>query len=182
VSARIERVSSVSRITEKSGATGPLVFVDVEHTTRADGIEAIVERQTIVYRTAGTETLPLPPSCALDLAKWTWRRSITPDPVLLFRYSAITFNSHRIHYDLPYAIGEEHYPALVVHGPLVATLLLDLCARELGADAISRFTFRMLSPAFAGQDLHLVGEPGEKIELRALGADGRTVVSATASR
>lgn len=176
--ARVERVSKVVGIVEKSGAAGPLIFVDVEHITHANAVACIFERQTIVYRQAARAPSLLPACDAPDLSAWPWRRSITPDAKLLFRYSALTFNSHRIHYDLPYAQNEECYPGLVVHGPLMATLLLDLCAGALGPDGLARFSFRALAPAFAGQPLYLVGRPGETIELQALGADGRIVVSA----
>jgi 3-methylfumaryl-CoA hydratase len=177
--ATIERVSKVAGIAEKSGAAGPLTFVEVEHTTRANGVACIVERQTIVYRQAAKAPMPMPPCAEPDLSAWPWRRSLTPDAALLFRYSALTFNAHRIHYDLPYAREQECYPGLVVHGPLMATLLLDLCARALGPDCLAHFSFRVVAPAFAGQPLHLVGRPGKTIELQALGADGRIVVSAT---
>jgi 3-methylfumaryl-CoA hydratase len=179
-SAEITRVSTIRNITEKSGATGPLAFIEIDHVTRSNGEVVISERQTIVYRAAAAMPLSPPPVGAPDLSAWPWQRSITPLPTLLFRFSALTFNAHRIHYDLPYATAEECYPGLVVHGPLMATLLLDLCARSLGPDALRIFNFRVVSPAFAGQPLHLVGRPGDTIELRALGADGRTVVSATA--
>ncbi len=101
---------------------------------------------------------------------------------MLFRYSALTFNSHRIHYDREYATGEELYPGLVVHGPLMATLLLDHCARKFGPDALSTFSYKGVSPAFAGQPLHLVGRGETDLDLRVIGADGRTVVDAKAAR
>ena len=180
--APIRRVSTIAAITEKSGSTGALVFVDVDHRTEIAGTLAIEERQTIVYREATTTPpTPRPADQAPDLAVWHWHRALTPSEALLFRYSALTFNSHRIHYDLPYAVNEERYRGLVVQGPLMATLLLDLAARELGDNRLSRFAFRGQSPAIAGEPLFLVGrQEGNQISLAALGGDGRMVMSAEA--
>ena len=101
---------------------------------------------------------------------------------MLFRYSALTFNSHRIHYDLPYAADEENYRGLVVHGPLTATLLLDLARRELGDNALKSFAFRGVSPAICGEMLHLVLRSNDAaFELGAYAADGRQVMSASAT-
>ncbi len=181
--ASIARQSRVAAITEKSGSTGTLVFVDIDHETQADGALSIRERQTVVYREATTAApTPRPADAAPDLSSWQWHRPMLPAEPLLFRYSALTFNSHRIHYDLPYAVEEERYRGLVVHGPLMATLLLDLAARELGDNRLSRFAFRGQSPAFAGEPLHLVGKAdGDEIRLAVLGGDGRVVMSAEAS-
>lgn len=178
----VRRRSQIAAVTPKQGAGGALVFVDVEHATLAGGVEAVRERQTIVYRDA-VAAVALPAVTAPDLSPWPWRRTVTPASTMLFRYSALTFNTHRIHYDLPYARDREGYPALVVHGPLIATLLLDLCARRLGPDALATFTFRAVSPAFAGQPLHLVGREAENgLELAALGGDGRIAMTATATQ
>ena len=184
--AEIERVSTVENITEKSGKSGTLVFVEVQHVTRANGADAIREKQTIVYREAALKQMPLPADAsedggAVELADWGFTRSLTPRTTTLFRYSALTFNSHRIHYDRDYALSEEHYPGLVVHGPLMATLLLDHCAREFGPDALSRFSYRGVSPAFVDQPLHLVGRGDQELELKVIGADGRSVVEASAT-
>jgi len=101
----------------------------------------------------------------------------------LFRYSALTFNSHRIHYDLPYARDVERYRGLVVHGPLTATLLLDLARRELGDNVLASFSFRGVSPAICGEALHLVMRGGgNDIELSAFASDGRHVMAGKASR
>ncbi len=101
------------------------------------------------------------------------------DPVLLFRYSALTFNGHRIHYDQPYATEIEGYPALVVHGPLMATLLLDLCAAELGSNRLRSFSFRAISPAFCGETLLVRAEPNNGAVDLEVRAPGRRVVEAT---
>jgi 3-methylfumaryl-CoA hydratase len=181
VGAAIERHSAIADVAEKKGVSGRLVFVSIDHETQADGVLAVRERQTIVYREA--ETAPPAPlgSGEPDLAKQQWHRSLVPSAPLLFRYSALTFNSHRIHYDRPHAMDVERYRGLVVHGPLMATLLLDLAARELGANALTRFSFRGQSPAFADELLHLVGRAdGTAVALAALGSDGRVVMSAEA--
>ncbi len=104
-----------------------------------------------------------------------------PDTRLLFRFSALTFNAHRIHYDRPYATAVEGYPGLVVHGPLTAVLLLDLVRRHTPRPVVG-FTFRGLAPLFDGAPLHLLATPGgDQVALRALGPDGREALSATAT-
>jgi 3-methylfumaryl-CoA hydratase len=183
VGAAIERVSAVLDSTEKTGGSGPLLFVTVGHETRADGVLAVDERQTIVYRAAPSPgASPARAPAPASLEQWHWRREITPTTPLLFRYSALTFNSHRIHYDLPYASGEEGYPALVVHGPLMASLLLDLADRELGRDALASFSFRAVAPAFVDAPLTLLGRrEGDAIVLRVRSAAGHDHMTATAT-
>lgn len=180
VDAEIERVSTIASITAKSGSTGSLVFVDVAHETSANGILSVRETQTLVYREATTtKPAPAPTGVEPDFGEWHFHRTITPNEALLFRFSAITFNTHRIHYDAPYAINEEGYRGLVVHGPLMSTLLIDLVAREHGANRMQIYSFRAQSPAFANEPLHLVGRcEGEVLTLAALGGDGRVCVSA----
>jgi 3-methylfumaryl-CoA hydratase len=144
----VTRESEIVSVEPKSGRSGTLVFVTVRHTVSGSGTPAIVEEQDIVYREPAKKGDPLPPGKqAPDTAHWT--RSIMPDNVMLFRYSALTFNGHRIHYDKDYAIGEEHYPGLVVHGPLQATLLLDLCRHNAGSP-LKTFEYRAQHPMFAG--------------------------------
>ncbi|MEO1969218.1 MAG: MaoC family dehydratase N-terminal domain-containing protein [Sphingomonadaceae bacterium] len=181
----IERVSRVASIKEKTGSSGTLVFVEVDHETSADGALAVNERQTLVYREAAASDAPLSPEplgeAAFDPAGWDAHRAVTPDPRLLFRYSALTFNTHRIHYDAPYAEREERYRGLVVHGPLTASLLLQLAASRYGDNALASFAFRGLSPAIAGEVLHLVLREGDgALELGAFAADGRQVTRAEA--
>lgn len=154
---RVERVSTILDVAQKSGRSGTLVFVTLEHRLSGEGGLAIVERQDLVYREASTAAARLatddgsPPQAR-------WCETVQPDPVLLFRYSALTMNAHRIHYDRPYATGEEGYPALVVHGPLQATLLADLAQRALGRE-LKSFAFRGRSPAFDGIALHVCANP-----------------------
>jgi 3-methylfumaryl-CoA hydratase len=181
----VERVSRVAAITAKDGRSGPMTFVDVVHETSADGRLAVREAQTLVYREAAPADAPLAPpqpsEGAFDPAGWDAHRTVHPDPRLLFRYSALTFNTHRIHYDAPYAGEVERYRGLVVHGPLTASLLLQLAARELDDNVLKRFAFRGLSPAIAGEPLHLAMRgAGDTIELAAFAGDGRQVTQASA--
>ena len=183
----VTRTSRVLSVTEKSGGSGQLVFVDVAHETAGEFGLAVREVQSIVYRGAATSDAPLsPPEVSgehFDASGWNSHRMLVPSAPLLFRYSALTFNSHRIHYDLPYAQGEEHYRGLVVHGPLTATLLLDLARREYGDNVLQSFAFRGLSPSIWGEALHLVmrDQDGD-IELAAFALDGRQVTAASARR
>ncbi len=182
----VTRTSQVASVTEKSGGSGKLVFVDVAHETHGLAGLSVREVQSLVYREpAAPGTPPAPPPLGegrFDPAGWDQHRMIQPGAPLLFRFSALTFNSHRIHYDAPYAMGEEGYRGLVVHGPLTATLLLDLAQRRLGDNALKTFAFRGMSPAVADEPLHLVMRgQGEAIELGAFAADGRQVMSASAS-
>ena len=182
----VHRRSTVQAIEAKSGGSGELVFVTVQHETFADETLAVREMQSLVYRAAADADAPLSPaptgSDPFDASAWDSHRMVTPDEALLFRYSALTFNSHRIHYDLPYAREVERYRGLVVHGPLTATLLLGLAQRELGDNALSAFSFRGLSPAICGEELHLVlRRCAGGYELGAFASDGRQVASASAA-
>lgn len=185
VGTSIERLSRVASISEKEGGSGKLAFVNIAHETRADGVLAVSETQTLVYRDAAAPDAPLSPpvlgESAFEASQWDAHCELTPDPRLLFRYSALTFNTHRIHYDAIYASEVERYRGLVVHGPLTASLLLQLAARELGDNALKTFEFRGVSPAIAGEPLHLVmRKSGDGFELGAFADDGRKVISAQA--
>ena len=180
----ITRVSTIASIEEKSGKSGDLVFVGIDHQTRVGDRVAISERQKIVYRQPAASAAPAAPTGTSrpDLSVWDWQQDIMPSETMLFRYSALTFNSHRIHYDRPYAVEEEGYPGLVVQGPLMATMLLNLAARQLGGNKLSRFSFRGRAPAFANRALHLVGRrEGENIILAVLGMDGEAIMTAEAA-
>ena len=155
----MSRVSTIADVSTKEGRAGPLVFVVVRHTIADATGPVINEEHDIVYREnprPGSAGAPgVPPANGEAL----WSRSIVPTPVLLFRYSALTFNSHRIHYDQPYATQAEGYPGLVVHGPLIATLLLDLLARNLPQASVVRFMFRAVSPLFDRAPFTVCGRP-----------------------
>lgn len=179
---RTERTSAVLGAERKTGSTGPFLLVDVEHEYRQRGGRVLVERQQLLYRTPPETPVP-PPGPAVELpASAGPRRELRPDERLLFRYSALTFNTHRIHYDLPYATEVEGYPGLVVHGPLTATLLADLAEAERGVP-LSHFEFRATAPTFANTTLALVCDDaadGGTSVVRAVRADGVSVMSARA--
>ena len=182
----IERRSTLVSVVTKAGSSGPLVFVDIAHETLADGTLAVREVQSLVYRDpppAGSPAAPpAPGTTVFDPGGWDAHRALVPSETLLFRFSALTFNSHRIHYDVPYAVGVEGYRGLVVHGPLTATLLLDLARRHLGDNALKTFNFRGVSSAIAGEMLHLVLRSEDAAyELGAYAADGREVMRGTAT-
>jgi 3-methylfumaryl-CoA hydratase len=180
VGSTITRQSSIASVAEKSGKSGVLVFVGVEHETQVDGEVAIREQQTIVYREASQTAAALPVDKVEQPTDWQVVERLTPSPQLLFRYSALTFNSHRIHYDLPYAQTQELYPGLIVHGPLMATLVLQLAAKH---GDVAKFSFRGMSPAYCDQSLFLTANFDKCIdtptgELATIGGDGRTCLSA----
>lgn len=181
----IERVTTIESITEKAGSTGPLCFVVFRHELTADGKPATTDRHTIVYREAtsvpeGSATKPPRADSAVSEG-WDWTRTVRPNEVMLFRYSALTFNSHRIHYDHPYVTEVEGYPGLVTHGPLTATLLLDAFMSTHPEASVTGYRFTAKSPLFANEQIHLVGrdtEPGVH-ELRAIAPGGKTAIAAT---
>ena len=144
VGAQVTRVSTIKDVTMKEGRSGPLVFVTARHeVSDAKGL-VLTDEHDIVFRgesALAAKDTPAPTGEA-------WHREIRPDPVLLFRYSAVTFNSHRIHYDQPYTTRVEGYPGLVVHGPLIATLLIDLLRRNLPGALVKRYEFRAMKPLF----------------------------------
>lgn len=140
--------STIANVAVKEGRSGKLVFVTVLHSIRGDAGGWLDDEQDIVYRDVGTSSAPpAPPSGTED--DWTWRSHWKPDSLLLFRYSALTYNSHRIHYDYPYCVNEEGYPGLVVHGPLLATLMFGLAEENLGRP-LSRLEYRSQAPVFSG--------------------------------
>ena len=186
IGAVIERTSRIAAITEKDGSSGKLAFVEVAHETRANGTLSIRETQTLVYREAVAPDAPLTPpepgDGVFEPSEWDKTRTLTPDPRLLFRYSALTFNTHRIHYDLPYARNVERYRGLVVHGPLMASLLLQMLGEELGENRVRRFAFRAVSPGIADEPLHLALRKGENgYDLGTFASDGRQIVKASAA-
>jgi len=176
IGAAISRTSTVKDVTYKEGRSGPLVFVVVRHEIRdREGI-ALVEEQDIVYRGHSSAT-----AASLAPATHAWERTIRPDDVLLFRYSALIFNAHRIHYDRRYTTEIEGYPGLVVHGPLIATLLLDLLRRNLPDQNVSRFKFRAVSPLFDTGFFSVCGQSqGNEVSLWAKNASGALAMEATA--
>ncbi|BBP77445.1 hypothetical protein PHLH7_35490 [Pseudomonas sp. Ost2] len=147
------RVSTITRIEEKQGRTGSLLFVTVQHEYSQDGRLAIREEQDIVYR----EPTPPKQGSGEALVEGEWREAIEPTPTLLFRYSAVTFNGHRIHYDYPYVTATEGYPGLVVHGPMIATLNLRAFCQAHPEANLRRFAYRGLRPLIAPQPFEVGG-------------------------
>jgi 3-methylfumaryl-CoA hydratase len=154
----VTRSSTIADVSHRQGASGELVFVTVRHEVRESGQDAVLlsEDHDIVYRSADAPAVKAAPEAPSPGA---WQRQVMPDAVMLFRYSALTFNGHRIHYDRSYVTQEEGYPGLIVHGPLVATLLLDLVRRQLPDARVTRFSFRAMSPLFDGAPVTLSGNP-----------------------
>jgi 3-methylfumaryl-CoA hydratase len=229
---RATRTSTIAHIEDKTGRSGRLVFVTVQHRYAVDGETRIEEEHDIVYRDAppsgrqvprapeaagsdrgtpgaadagaseqATEGKPgaatseraiqgAPGAAAFHSPRATpapegeaWSRIIHPDPVLLFRYSALTFNSHRIHYDHPYVTQAESYPGLIVHGPLIATLLVDLLHRTQPDARLRAFAFRAVRPTFAGNAFAVCAKPGQngEVALWAKDHEGYLTMQATAT-
>jgi 3-methylfumaryl-CoA hydratase len=152
----VVRDSRILSVDAKEGKSGSLVFVKVRHEiSNAKGV-AITEQQDIVYRDAARPGVPAPVPRAAPTDE-QYSQTVAPDPVLLFRYSALTFNGHRIHYDRPYATGVEGYPGLVVHGPLIATLLLELARRQSPGRRVIGFGFRAMHPLFDTRAFEVCG-------------------------
>ena len=178
----ITRRSRIADVRLKPGRTGPLVFVNVEHTVHADGQLAIAERHDIVYRGLPVPGEPTPAGLPAPLGA-QWSRWIEPDDVLLFRYSALTFNGHRIHYDRRYVTDVEGYPGLIVHGPLIATLLLDLLHRALPAAQVAAFSFKAMKPVFDVAPFQVCGRRVDEhsVQLWACTPEGKLAMDATAT-
>ncbi len=174
------RQSVIRAVSDKEGRTGRLVFVTVAHAIRQDGTTCVEEEQDIVYREPGAP-VDAPVPCELAPASaGSWTRMVTPDSTLLFRFAALTFNAHRIHYDRTYATTVEGYPGLVVQGPLTAVLLMEL-VRCHARRPVTAFTFRARAPLFDLAPFRLIGTPvGDRVHLEAQGPDGSTTLAATA--
>ncbi|HEY1228793.1 MAG TPA: MaoC family dehydratase N-terminal domain-containing protein [Ramlibacter sp.] len=178
----LRRDSRIVSVTHKSGRSGDLLFVVVRHEVHnAQGL-ALTEEHDIVYRSAPQlgEPAPAPQPAETDAP---WQREIRPDDVLLFRYSALTFNGHRIHYDRKYVTEVEAYPGLIVHGPLIATLLVDLVRRQQPEARITKFQFKAVRPTFDLHPFRVNGKPsadGEKIVLWASDHEGWLTMQAEA--
>ncbi len=157
IGAALQRHSEIVMVSEKTGSTGRMVFVTVSHRMHDAGTLAVTEEQDIVYVAMPERFAPPPPVIAAPEPLWTEAAAI--DTVLLFRFSALTFNAHRIHFDLPYATGVEKYPGLVVHGPLQALLLMSAACRLRGMAQPARFRFRGVRPLFHFDPMRLVGWP-----------------------
>ena len=179
VGARIARLSKIADVKPKEGRSGALLFVTVRHEVSDEEGPVIVDEHDLVFR--GETTLANPPVAAPTGE--AWRREIRPDPVLLFRYSAVTFNSHRIHYDHPYVTQVEGYPGLVVHGPLTATLLVDLLRRSRPDTVLRAYSFRAMRPLYDTASFWTCGLPDDgtrSAKLWTRDAEGSVTMEATA--
>ena len=179
VGARIARLSKIADVKPKEGRSGALLFVTVRHEVSDEDGPVIVDEHDLVFR--GETTLANPPVAAPTGE--AWRREIRPDPVLLFRYSAVTFNSHRIHYDHPYVTQVEGYPGLVVHGPLTATLLVDLLRRSRPDTVLRAYSFRAMRPLYDTASFWTCGLPDDgtrSAKLWTRDAEGSVTMEATA--
>lgn len=177
------RISTVKDVSLKEGKSGRLVFVLVEHRIQIAGADVIVEEHDIVYRDeADPDAPPPPPQPAPEGAEWS--RQVVPDEAMLFRYSALTFNTHRIHYDLAFVTEDEGYPGLIIHGPLIAALLMDLCRRERPDARLTRFDYRAVRPSFTdGRAMAFEGrmnDDGRTADVWALDQDGWLAMRAEA--
>lgn len=183
VGEKAKRISTVKKVSHKEGKTGHLIFVVVEHRVLNEaGETAIVEEHDIVYREAAkSDEAPPPPNPAPEGAQWS--RPVQADAILLFRYSALTFNGHRIHYDQPFVTEDEGYRGLIVHGPLMATLMMDLC-REKGPGQLLQFDYRAHRPVFTEKrPLKVAGRtpgPDGETELWIADQNGCLAMTATA--
>lgn len=183
----IRRVSTVADVTHKAGRSGDLVFVVVRHEISTDGGIAVSEEHDIVYREAprsGDRSQEPASASSSAPADAPWQRIVRPDPLMLFRYSALTFNGHRIHYDRSYVTEVEGYAGLVVHGPLLATLMLDLVRRERPDTGITQFVFRALRPVLDTAAFTVCGAPGpgtNDVALWVRGADGARAMEGRAT-
>ncbi|HSV53151.1 MAG TPA: MaoC family dehydratase N-terminal domain-containing protein [Burkholderiaceae bacterium] len=178
----VQRLSRIESVTHKAGRTGDLLFVLVKHAVHNAQGPALSEEHDIVYRAAAQPGDPVPPPTAAEQGA-AWQREVVPDDVLLFRYSALTFNGHRIHYDRRYVTGVEGYPGLIVHGPLIATLLVDLARRHAPGAFIKSFNFKAVRPTFDLHPFRLNGQPsadGRSVRLWAQDHEGWLTMQATA--
>jgi 3-methylfumaryl-CoA hydratase len=179
----VTRTSTIRDLNLKSGSTGLLCFVSVDHVFTTPRGVAIRERHDIVYRgmpTAEQNATPAKPSAAPATAKHSERH--LADPVLLFRYSALTFNGHRIHYDRDYVTKVEGYPGLIVHGPLQASLLIELAAKRHGGKAPATFVYRGLQPLFDGSDFTVnASDTAGGMELWTANSAGQPTMKGTAT-
>jgi len=178
----IKRVSTIKDVSHRQGKTGDLVFVIVQHEIFGPDGLSVREDHDIVYRGEADPGAPVPkPKPVPDDGQWV--REINPDPVLLFRYSSLTFNGHRIHYDLKYVTEAEGYPGLIVHGPLMATLLMDLAVCEYPGRTLRKFSYRAVSPVFDTGIFTVNGKPGGTVnsaELWIANEDGALAMKADA--
>ena len=173
------RTGVIRNVVQKSGRSGALAFVTVGYSYSQDGEVCVEEEQDLVYREPGPPVAAPQPAELPPVPAGAWSRLVTPDTRLLFRFSALTFNAHRIHYDRPYAMAEEGYPGLIVHGQLAAALLVALVRQNTDRPIVG-FGFRGQAPLFDLAPFRLIAEPaGDQVQLEAQSPDGQTALIAT---
>jgi 3-methylfumaryl-CoA hydratase len=179
VADEVTRTSTISDVTVKTGSSGALCFVSVQHVVTTSRGTAIRERQDLVYRNVTGSAAPARPPAPPPAAQH--RETHMADPVLLFRYSALTFNGHRIHYDRDYVTKVEGYPGLIFHGPMQAALLIELAARLRGGTAPKKFSYRGVQPLFDGGEFSVnANETAAGMELWTANAAGQPTMKGTA--
>ncbi len=177
------RHSQITGTAAKSGRTGELLFVSVRHVYRQESTECVVEEQDLVYRSDEGAATPFARVTApLTMPPAAWTSTPVTHPALLFRFSALTGNAHRIHYDQAYATGTEGFPALVVHGPLLAVYMSELLRANAGGRSAQRFEFRLRRPVFLGDQIGVAGAPdGASVTLSVVSGDDDVHASASAT-
>jgi 3-methylfumaryl-CoA hydratase len=177
------RRSEIAGTTVKHGRTGELLFVTVRSTYRQGENLRLVEEQDLVYRSDdGTATAFTRATEPLAAQSTPWSAEPTTNPALLFRFSALTANAHRIHYDEAYTTGTEGFPALVVHGPLLAIYMAELLRAQDPQHRVARFDFRLRRPVFLGDRVRVQGEPaGDAVNLSVVSGAGAAHATATAT-
>ena len=176
-----KRVSRIADVTVKTGSSGTLCFVSVEHIVTTSRGTAIRERQDIVYREMGGEKAATTRSNVPSPRLAQHRETHMADAVLLFRYSALTFNGHRIHYDRDYVTKVEGYPGLVFHGPLQAAFIVELAAKLRGGEPPKQFSYRGVQPLFEGSDFSVnANDNSDAMELWTANSQGQPTMKGTA--
>jgi 3-methylfumaryl-CoA hydratase len=176
------RTSRIADVTMKTGSTGVLCFVSVDHLVTTSRGTALRERQDIVYRDISTGPASAPAKAAAPPPPAQHRESHMADPVLLFRYSALTFNGHRIHYDRDYVTRVEGYPGLIFHGPMQAAFLVEMAAKLHGGTAPKKFSYRGLQPLFEGSEFSInANDIGAGMEVWTANSEGQPTMKGTAT-
>lgn len=175
-----DKKSTIVKINEKEGASGKLCFVTVRHQISGSGSIAIDEIQQIVYREVAEEGVSPVRTKPMDI-DFDWKKSRKLSSVQLFRYSALTFNAHRIHYDHPFTVRDEGYPNLVVHSPLLLTLMMDLFKTKTDGKVIEEIDYKSVGPIYLGEEISITSKDVDnfKAEMRVLGPDNKMAVKAT---
>lgn len=178
--AQADKKSTIVKIDEKEGAGGKLCFVTIRHQISSSGALVIDEEQEIVYREASEEGVHPVRTKPMDI-DFDWKKSRKINSVQLFRFSALTYNSHRIHYDFPYATKQEGYPNLVVHSPYLLVLMMDLFKSKTDGKVIEEIDYKSLGPIYLGEEITITSKDVDnfKAEMRVLGPDNKIAMTAT---